>query len=849
MARTSWDRLLREIGRQAPKIAAEAGISANELVFMLVAAARLEGGPGTEPGVGDNGNSHGWYQFNVGEDKTAHGHLFLAKGHSHKDFLDEKKVVAYWAPILAETLVSLGGSGGGGARLFEAIFTAENPAERYKRANWKEAVRQANQYVRVNDPQAEEYDYATAHTREGPPSDGGGDMAVTDGNMVPTPEPDTGGVDVPTPTDTDDSPATADDFRLLAQQLRSEVININSKILELDEPFGSDEQEYEALVRQRESLISSAVTYDRMADRLDEMNAADADGDDNAADMLALDLKQQGMNLDTAIHLWDKYVDNEEINRRKRADDFSRWQDEENRKWQKSQDDYNRWKDQHEIDRQKDNDKFQQWQDQENRQFQQSIQNWNRYVDENNLNQRIDEEDFKRWANQQDRRLQLSIHDWNKYVDENNLQQRVNEQHFKQWQDSQDRSWRHSDDKFKRWQDEQNRFRQREQDQQAQWQDRQTRARLDAQTKLQASSEGLLRTQDARDRYYGARAQGNRLNMGPAPLRNYAPPKFEDAFNQAGGVFGERAPQLSSGPTRPAPGIFTPGQYAPPPQKPLSRPSPFTPDTYTPPQREGLLKPEPYTPGVFTPSERDESAPPPSHTPGLFTPPTDESNPPPDGGGLSDPNNLPPVHPTPHVTPAQRGETRVNANGDTELFVGGDRGWIVVTPGFVTGEERTTADGTLERWDGRRWVVITPEQALDEKVKQPQNGETRRNANGRWEWYNAATGQWTSDFGPQGNQQQPSDTEVLDDAVRNADDQPTPRATPDSRQQPNNRPPPPADGQQRGGDEQALHDAVFNAQTMSKGPLRGSQGNVPLADRFGHGRGRRPTLMEYLGLA
>ena len=144
---TSWQRLVQAVMEQAPRIAELHKAYANAptvdiLRAMALLAARLEGGAGDEPGIGDGGLSHGWFQFYEG---GGVGTELLNEGWTREDFYNEAKVVEYWLPRLSYSYMNTKGSGA--ERIRNAIFELERPAQMYSNANWNAAVGMIEQEV------------------------------------------------------------------------------------------------------------------------------------------------------------------------------------------------------------------------------------------------------------------------------------------------------------------------------------------------------------------------------------------------------------------------------------------------------------------------------------------------------------------------------------------------------------------------------------------------------------------------------------------------------------------------------------------------------------------------------
>ena len=116
---TSWERLIDAVFNQHIEIGEVAGVPPKAAVApMLLAAARLEGGWGDAPGIGDkqfapkSGPSYGWYQFNVGYDadrswQPEGRHMLDSLGWTIEEFSNEEKIVAYWGPKLCQAWLKL----------------------------------------------------------------------------------------------------------------------------------------------------------------------------------------------------------------------------------------------------------------------------------------------------------------------------------------------------------------------------------------------------------------------------------------------------------------------------------------------------------------------------------------------------------------------------------------------------------------------------------------------------------------------------------------------------------------------------------------------------------------------
>ena len=60
---THFERTVREVLRQGPGLAEPWGVEPRDAMIAGIAAMRLEGGWGDEPGVGDGGRARGWWQW------------------------------------------------------------------------------------------------------------------------------------------------------------------------------------------------------------------------------------------------------------------------------------------------------------------------------------------------------------------------------------------------------------------------------------------------------------------------------------------------------------------------------------------------------------------------------------------------------------------------------------------------------------------------------------------------------------------------------------------------------------------------------------------------------------------
>lgn len=133
---------LAAVAEASKKYGPQYGIDPKELQLALVTTAGLEGGLGDTPGVGDNGQSYGRFQFHTG---GGHGSTLLNQGWTIEDFYNDAKVVDHWAPLLAGTLASMKQNGyEGGEAIRQAAFALEKPAAMYPADRFNGVIQQAS---------------------------------------------------------------------------------------------------------------------------------------------------------------------------------------------------------------------------------------------------------------------------------------------------------------------------------------------------------------------------------------------------------------------------------------------------------------------------------------------------------------------------------------------------------------------------------------------------------------------------------------------------------------------------------------------------------------------------------
>ncbi len=153
MPKQSLAIFLQAVKENAAKLAESTGIPQAEIELLLITNAALEGGAGETTGVGDNGRSFGRYQFNTTPGSRGHGEVLMLQGWREDDFLDDAKVVAYWAPIVvAEYQKQLADGVTGGEAMRQAIFEAEDPFEIYPVSRFKTAINTAGGLMGDNVP-------------------------------------------------------------------------------------------------------------------------------------------------------------------------------------------------------------------------------------------------------------------------------------------------------------------------------------------------------------------------------------------------------------------------------------------------------------------------------------------------------------------------------------------------------------------------------------------------------------------------------------------------------------------------------------------------------------------------
>lgn len=181
----SLAEFLSAVARVSPQIAPQYGLTPQELQIALITTAAVEGGLGERPGVGDNGQSFGRFQFFTG---GGHGTTLLNRGWTIEDFYDETRVVEHWAPHMARAIANAKKQGfTGGEALRQGAFALQRPFAIYPAERWNTALRRATEIAGGAPPvpagQPTTAQQLSAPTGAGPPS--------------PTPGPSPPGTPVP----------------------------------------------------------------------------------------------------------------------------------------------------------------------------------------------------------------------------------------------------------------------------------------------------------------------------------------------------------------------------------------------------------------------------------------------------------------------------------------------------------------------------------------------------------------------------------------------------------------------------------------------------------------------------